>query len=104
MQMTMTCAEESRAAAETLAGTFKPADTFFLIESSLPDYGGWNGEAVKSAATGGPFAPILAHLQIGAADQGPLHPPAAIRCQELLHRADQPGQAAPLPRRARRLR
>ena len=44
-------------------GTFKPADTFFLIESSLPDYGGWNGEAVKSAATGGPFAPILAHLQ-----------------------------------------
>ena len=63
MQMTMTCAEESRAVAETLAGTFKPADTFFLIESSLPDYGGWNGEAVKSAATGGPFAPILAHLQ-----------------------------------------
>ncbi len=63
MQMTMTCAEESRAVSETLAGTFKPADTFFLIESSLPDYGGWNGEAVKSAATGGPFAPILAHLQ-----------------------------------------
>ena len=63
MQMTMTCAEESRAVSETLAGTFKPADTFFLIESSLPDYGGWNGEAVKSAATGGPFAPYLAHLQ-----------------------------------------
>ena len=63
MQMTMTCAEQSRAVAETLAGTFKPADTFFLIESSLPDYGGWQGEAVKSAATGGPFAPCLAHLQ-----------------------------------------
>ena len=63
MQLTMTCAEESRAVSETLAGTFKPADTFFLIESSLPDYGGWNGEAVKSAATGGPFARILAHLQ-----------------------------------------
>ena len=63
MQMTLTCAEESRAAEETLAGTFKPADTFFLIESSLPDYGGWGGEAVKSAATRGPFAPYLAHLQ-----------------------------------------
>ena len=63
MQTTMTCAEESRAVAETLAGTFKPADTFFLIESSLPDYGGWQGEAVKSAAKGGPFAPGLAHLQ-----------------------------------------
>ncbi len=63
MQMTMTCAEQSRDAAETLAGTFKPADTFFLIESSLPDYGGWQGEAVKSAATGGPFALCLAHLQ-----------------------------------------
>ena len=63
MQTTMTCAEESRAVSETLAGTFKPADTFFLIESSLPDYGGWNGEVVKSAATGGPFAPYLAHLQ-----------------------------------------
>lgn len=63
MQMTMTCALESRAAAETLAGTFKPADTFFLIESSLPDYGGWGGDAVKSAAASGTFAPFLAHLQ-----------------------------------------
>ena len=63
MEMTMTCAEESRAAQETLAGTFKPADTFFLIESSLSEYGGWGGEAVKSAATAGPFAPVLAHLQ-----------------------------------------
>ncbi len=63
MEMTMTCAEESRAAQETLAGTFKPADAFFLIESSLSEYGGWGGEAVKSAAKGGPFAPALAHLQ-----------------------------------------
>ena len=63
MEMTMTCAEESRAAEETLAGTFKPADTFFLIESSLPDYGGWGGEMVKTAATSGGFAPYLAHLQ-----------------------------------------
>ena len=63
MEMTLTCAQESRAAQETLAGTFKPADTFFLIESSLSEYGGWGGEAVKTAATTGPLAPCLAHLQ-----------------------------------------
>lgn len=62
MQMTMTCAEESRALEETLAGTFKPADTFFLIESNLPDYGGWGGGAVKAASSAGEFAPILRHL------------------------------------------
>ncbi len=62
MQMTMTCAEESRALEETLAGTFKPADTFFLIESHLPDYGGWSGSIVKAAGSSGEFAPILRHL------------------------------------------
>lgn len=62
MQMTMTCAEESRALEETLAGTFKPADTFFLIESNLPDYGGWSGSIVKAAGSSGEFAPILRHL------------------------------------------
>ena len=64
MQMTMSCAEESRAASETLAGTFKPADTFFLIESNLPDYGGWGGSAVKAASSTGEFAPILRLLQL----------------------------------------
>ncbi len=64
MQMTMSCAEESRALNETLAGTFKPADTFFLIESNLPDYGGWGGSAVKAASSAGEFAPILRHLQM----------------------------------------
>ena len=64
MQQTMTCAEESRAYEETLAGTFKPADTFFLIESNLPDYGGWGGSAVKAASNSGEFAPILRHLQL----------------------------------------
>jgi len=59
---TMTCAEESRAAEETLAGTFKPADTFFLIQTSLPEYGGWGGEIVKKAAASGGFAPYLQHL------------------------------------------
>jgi len=63
MQMTMTCAEESRALEETLAGTFKPADTFFLIESNLPEYGGWSGSIVKAAGSAGEFAPILRHLQ-----------------------------------------
>ena len=63
MEMTMTCAEESRAVAETLAGTFKLADTFFLIESSLPDYGGWSGEIVKTASQSGDFAGYLQHLQ-----------------------------------------
>ena len=58
----MTCAEESRAANETLAGTFKPADTFFLIQSSLAEYGGWGGETVKRAGTSGGFAPYLQHL------------------------------------------
>ena len=63
MQTTMTCAEESRALEETLAGTFKPADTFFLIESHLPEYGGWSGSIVKAAGNSGEFAPILRHLQ-----------------------------------------
>ena len=63
MEMTMACAGESRAADEQLAGTFKPADTFFLIECNLPDYGGWAGETVKMAAKSGAFAPFLAHLQ-----------------------------------------
>jgi len=62
MQSTMTCAEESRALNETLAGTFKPADTFFLIESNLPDYGGWSGSIVKAASRNGEFAPYLRHL------------------------------------------
>ena len=62
MEMTMTCAEESRAAEETLAGTFKPADTFFLIQTSLAEYGGWGGEIVKKAGASGGFAPYLQHL------------------------------------------
>ena len=63
MEMTMSCAEESRALEETLAGSFKPADTFFLIESNLPDYGGWGSGAVKAASSSGEFAPFLRHLQ-----------------------------------------
>ena len=62
MAMAMTCAEESRAVGESLAGTFKPVDTFFLIESRLSEYGGWLGEIVKKAESSGELAPILRHL------------------------------------------
>ena len=62
MNELLTCAAESRAAEETLAGTFKPADSFFLIESSLADDGGWRHETVKTASKAGEFAPILRHL------------------------------------------
>ncbi len=63
MQQVISCAEESRLADETLAGSFKPADTFFLIESSLPAYGGWGNGIVKTAGKSGDFAPYLQHLQ-----------------------------------------
>ncbi len=62
MQATMTCSEESRAAEESLAGSFKPADTFFLIQTSMAEYGGWQGEIVKKASASGGFAPYLQHL------------------------------------------
>lgn len=62
MQSTLTCAEESRAEEEMLAGTFKPTDTFFLIECGLADDGGWQHNTVKSAAKSGEFADILRHL------------------------------------------
>ncbi|MCY4465880.1 MAG: hypothetical protein OXE46_10130 [Chloroflexi bacterium] len=62
MQNALTCAEESRAEEEMLAGTFKPTDTFFLIECSLADDGGWRHETVKSAAKSGKFSAILRYL------------------------------------------
>jgi len=57
------CAHQSRAAAEPLAGSFPPVHTFFLIESKLPDDGGWSKNAVKSASAKGSLAPVLQHLQ-----------------------------------------
>ncbi len=62
MQRAASCADESRAAEEMLAGTFKPADTFLLIECSLADEGGWRRDTVKAAAKTGSFAAILRHL------------------------------------------
>ena len=70
----MSCAEESRASGERLAGTFKPADTFFLLESRLTAYGGWGGEIVKTAESSGDLAPILRHLKQNAALQNTLYP------------------------------
>ena len=62
MPLATTCSAESRAANERLAGSFKPADTFFLIQSELAGYGGWAHETVKRAQAEGDFAPYLRHL------------------------------------------
>lgn len=62
MPETLTCAAESRQLKEALAGTFKPADTFFLIESKAAEYGGWQNGIVKQAQQSGDFAPYIRHL------------------------------------------
>lgn len=62
MSETLTCAAESRQLKEALAGTFKPVDTFFLIESKAAEYGGWQDGIVKKAQQSGDFAPYIRHL------------------------------------------
>ena len=62
MEATLTCAAESRGRKERLAGSFKPADVFFLIENGAAEYGGWQSELVKKAAQSGGFAPYLQRL------------------------------------------
>lgn len=62
MDKTLTCAQESRMLGESLAGSFKPADIFFLIENSAREYGGWQNSIVKKAQQSGGFAPYLRHL------------------------------------------
>ena len=62
MSDTISCSAASRAAGEPLAGSFKPADVFYLIQSELADNGGWAHEAVKRAQAEGEFAPYLGHL------------------------------------------
>jgi hypothetical protein len=59
---TVTCAAESRALNEPLAGTVKPTGTFFLIETDVLDYGGWGKEIVKTISKQGDFAPYIEHL------------------------------------------
>ena len=62
MQATMTCSEQSRAAQDALAGTVKPTDTFFLIQTNMSEFGGWQHGIVKKAGDSGVFAPIIQHL------------------------------------------
>ena len=62
MPETLTCAAESRLLQEPLAGTFKPADVFFLIESHQREYGGWQSDIVKEVGRSGDFAPYIQHL------------------------------------------
>ena len=62
MQEILTCAAESRNIDEPLAGTVKPTDIFFLIESDVPEYGGWGHEIVKKIGKSGAFATYEQHL------------------------------------------
>lgn len=62
MEQTLTCAAESRAVNEPLAGTVKPTGIFYLIESDVLEYGGWGKEIVKKIGKEGDFAPYMQHL------------------------------------------
>jgi hypothetical protein len=62
MDETLTCAAESRTLNESLAGTVKPTGTFFLIETDVPEYGGWGKGIVKTIGKQGDFAPYVQHL------------------------------------------
>jgi len=63
MAEVLTCASESRQANEPLAGTAKPSDVFFLIETNVTEYGGWGKEIVKTIGKEGDFAPYINHLK-----------------------------------------
>jgi len=62
MTETLTCSSASRSIVESLAGTVKPTDIFFLIETNATGYGGWGHEIVKTIANEGDFAPYVQHL------------------------------------------
>lgn len=62
MTEVLTCASESRALNEPLAGTVKPTDIYFLIETNVTEYGGWSNEITKKIAKTGNFAPYMQHL------------------------------------------
>ena len=59
----LTCANESRATNEPLAGTVKPTDIFFRSETNVTEYGGWGNEIVKTIGKDGNFAPYIKHLK-----------------------------------------
>lgn len=63
MQQSITCADASRDINERLAGSVKPTDVFFLIETNATTYGGWSKNIVKQASQSGELAPYLKHLQ-----------------------------------------
>lgn len=63
MQEILTCSAESRSVNESLAGSVKPADVYFLIETNATEYGGWVNGIVKTATKSGNLAPYLQHLQ-----------------------------------------
>jgi len=62
MEQTLTCSEASRALSEPLAGSVKPSDVFFLIETNATEYGGWTHGIVKRAKAGGEFEHYIKHL------------------------------------------
>ena len=63
MAETLTCSSQSRSVVESLAGTVKPTDIFYLIETNVTEYGGWGHEIVKKITNEGDFAPYVQHLQ-----------------------------------------
>lgn len=62
MAESLTCSAISRSRNEMLAGSVKPTDIYFLLETNASEYGGWVHEVVKLASKSGPYAPILKHL------------------------------------------
>lgn len=62
MEQTLTCASASRDLNESLAGSAKPSNVFFLIETNATEYGGWRKEIVKTAKASGEFEHYIKHL------------------------------------------
>ncbi len=62
MEQTLTCADAARDLNESIAGSVKPADIFFLIETNATEYGGWGKGIVKTAKQSGEFEHYIKHL------------------------------------------
>lgn len=62
MAEALTCSNESRTLNEPLAGTVKPTDIFFLIETNVTEYGGWGHEIIKTIGRDGEFKSYMDHL------------------------------------------
>ena len=57
-----TCSIVSRQTDESLYGTVKPVDVWFLLDYNARDVGGWVHGVVKKSTAEGALAPILQHL------------------------------------------